>query len=91
MVPKLVAHIRWSLSYHIEDAVGMIGQQFVESILLSNEGSYVLITQPEVYYKDRKIDDASINNIQLVDVVRAQAILQEIRAAHYWRCSRSRG
>ncbi|KAL9536802.1 hypothetical protein MBANPS3_012355 [Mucor bainieri] len=49
----------------IADTVPAIGQQFVESILLSNEGYNVLITQIEVYYKDRSVDDTSINNVQL--------------------------
>lgn len=49
----------------LEENVRSLGSAFVESILVSNEGEYVLVTQLEVYYKDRELDDTSINNVQV--------------------------
>ncbi|KAK4509981.1 uncharacterized protein ATC70_008131 [Mucor velutinosus] len=51
----------------LENNVSSLGSAFVESILVSNQGCYVLVTQLEVYYKDKSVDDTSINNVQLIN------------------------
>ncbi|KAL7312930.1 hypothetical protein PS15m_008635 [Mucor circinelloides] len=51
----------------IEGAVNLIGQQFVEFVLLSNEVTSVLISQTEIYCSDQSVDDTSINNIKLTN------------------------
>ncbi|KAL9536667.1 hypothetical protein MBANPS3_012467 [Mucor bainieri] len=47
----------------LNEEVARFGKQFIESLLISQQGNWVLVTQVEVYCKKTKLDDCSNNMI----------------------------